>query len=356
MTCGPDGLHSTASIAVDRRPGATPKRRGSDYAELLHRVKGAGLLRQRPRSYAMRIVLTDLAFTAGVYAFVVLRDGWFQVAVAPLFALVWAQVAFLGHDAGHRQIFARRWVDTAFGLVHGNLLLGVSFSWWVRKHQRHHSHPNHLDLDPDLDIRLVAFTAQQARRRRGVARVCARYQGYLFFALLIGEAVHLRAASVRALMRRVPKALTGLEGLLLAAHLTGYVALLVAASTPARAVAFVLVHQGVFGLALGCAFAPNHKGMPLIAQGDRLDFLRRQVLTSRNIRGGWLVDFLLGGLNYQIEHHLFPNMPRPNLRAAQPLVRQFCLERGVTYTETTLVASYACALRHLHATGAATRT
>ena len=91
----------------------------------------------------------------------------------------------------------------------------------------------------------------------------------------------------------------------------------------------MLVQQGLFGLYLGCSFAPNHKGMPTLSQADGLDFLRSQVLTSRNVRGSRLVDFLLGGLNYQIEHHLFPNMPRPNLRRAQPLVRAFCSQHDL---------------------------
>jgi fatty acid desaturase len=73
------------------------------------------------------------------------------------------------------------------------------------------------------------------------------------------------------------------------------------------------------------------------------------------VAGSRLVDFVLGGLNYQIEHHLFPTMPRPNLRRAQPLVRAFCDEHGLTYTEAGLVGSYAQALRHLHTVGAPLR-
>jgi fatty acid desaturase len=119
--------------------------------------------------------------------------------------------------------------------------------------------------------------------------------------------------------------------------------------------AFALVQQGLFGLYLGCAFAPNHKGMPTLTQADQLDFLRRQVLTSRNVRGSRLVDLLLGGLNYQIEHHLFPSMPRPNLRRAQPLVREFCRQHELPYAEASLLGSYAEALRHLHAVGAPLR-
>jgi len=107
----------------------------------------------------------------------------------------------------------------------------------------------------------------------------------------------------------------------------------------------------VFGLYMGCSFAPNHKGMPIIGASEKVDYLRRQVLTSRNVRGGWLVDQLLGGLNYQIEHHLFPNMPRGNLRRAQRLVREYCNAHRITYTETSLVSSYVIALRYLHSLG-----
>jgi fatty acid desaturase len=91
--------------------------------------------------------------------------------------------------------------------------------------------------------------------------------------------------------------------------------------------------------------------MPVLTADEDADYLRRQVLTSRNVRGGWLIDHLLGGLNYQIEHHLFPSMPRPNLRRSQPLIRSFCQQHGISYLETSLLRSYAQALRHLHDVG-----
>ena len=121
------------------------------------------------------------------------------------------------------------------------------------------------------------------------------------------------------------------------------------------AIAFIAIHQCLFGLYLGMTFAPNHKGMPMLTAEDELDFLRKQVLTSRNVRGGVWLDIALGGLNLQIEHHLFPSMPRPSLRKAQRLVRAFCAEHGISYTETSLVGSYAAALRALHELGAPLR-
>ena len=121
--------------------------------------------------------------------------------------------------------------------------------------------------------------------------------------------------------------------------------------SPGKAAVFAAVQVAAFGFFLGAAFAPNHKGMPILGPDATLDFLRRQVLMSRNIRGGWFVDLAMGGLNYQIEHHLFPNMPRANLRRAQPLVRAFCRDRAIPYTECSLTASYARVISYLNEVG-----
>jgi len=102
---------------------------------------------------------------------------------------------------------------------------------------------------------------------------------------------------------------------------------------------------------MGSAFAPNHKGMLVLSEHEKLDFFRRQVLTSRNVSGGPVVETLLGGLNYQIEHHLFPAMPRPCLRRCRTLVRAFCTQAGVFYSEKGLLGSYGDVLRTLHAAG-----
>jgi fatty acid desaturase len=169
------------------------------------------------------------------------------------------------------------------------------------------------------------------------------------------EAAHLHTASVKAVLRGGWGRANMVEGGLLVAHLAAYLTALLLVLSPLSALVFLVVQQGLFGLYLGCAFAPNHKGMPTLTAADELDFIRRQVLTSRNVRGSWLVDVVLGGLNYQIEHHLFPNMPRPNLRAAQPLIRAFCRQHDLAYAEASLVGSYAQAVRHLHAVGAPLR-
>jgi fatty acid desaturase len=336
------------------RPVSAPKGRWSEYTQLSRQVKQAGLLDRRRGWYAARIAINLTLLGAGAAAFAVLGDSWWQLVTAAYLAVVFTQIAFVGHDAGHRQIFRSRRANDLVGLIHANLLVGISFGWWVPKHNAHHSNPNHEDLDPDISITALAFTADQASSRHGLVRVLARYQAWLFFPLLLLEAAHLHLASIKAILRGSGRA-NAIEGLLLLAHVAGYVTALVLVLSPLQAVAFVAVQQGLFGLYLGCSFAPNHKGMLTLTEADQLDFLRRQVLTSRNVAGSRLVDFVLGGLNYQIEHHLFPNMPRPNLRHAQPLVRAFCQDHHLPYTEASLFGSYAEAVRHLHAVGAPLR-
>ena len=332
----------------------SPTRRWSEYTQLSRQIKQAGLLDRRRGTYAAKIGVNLVLLAAGGVAFFLLGESWWQLLTAAYLAVVATQLAFVGHDAGHRQIFRTRRANDLAGLVHANLLVGISFGWWVPKHNAHHSNPNHEDLDPDIGIAALAFTAAQARGKRGLARVIARSQAFLFFPLLLLEAGHLHVASLKAIVRGRGRA-NAAEALLLLVHVAGYVTALLWVLTPVQAVAFALVQQGLFGLYLGCSFAPNHKGMPTLTEAEELDFLRRQVLTSRNVRGSRFVDSLLGGLNYQIEHHLFPNMPRPNLRHAQPLVREFCRQHDLPYTEATLFGSYTEAIRHLHAVGAPLR-
>jgi fatty acid desaturase len=318
-------------------------------------VRQAGLLERRRGPYVWRITVTATLLAAGWTVFVLVGDSWWQLAVATFLAVMFAQAGFLGHDAGHRQISGSRRVSYILGILHGNLGIGLSYGWWVAKHSRHHAHPNTEGADPDIALSVLAFTAAQAHASRGLSRMIFRYQAYLFFPLLLGEAVSLHVASIRALASRRSRSRPA-EAALLAMHLVGYLTVVFLVLPPVKAGVFILVQQGLFGLYLGASFAPNHKGMPILDAAYRSDFLRRQVLTSRNVRGGWLTDIALGGLNHQIEHHLFPSMPRPNLRRSQPLIREYCQQHGLPYCEASLAGSYAQALRHLKLVGKAPRS
>nr|WP_051124945.1 acyl-CoA desaturase [Amycolatopsis benzoatilytica] len=328
------------------------ERTPGEYHTLLAEVRAAGLLRRRPGYYAT-VMIANLLVLAGAWVgFAFLGDTWWQLLIAALLAVVFAQLAFIGHDAGHKQIFRTRRPNDAVGVLHGGLV-GMSFQWWIDGHNRHHANPNHEERDPDLVIPALAFTSRQAAAKQGFLRWMAKHQAILFFPLLTLEGLSLHAAGFRAVWRGETK-MRRLEGALLTAHLVAYLTAVFLVLSPGIAVVFIVVHQALWGVYMGSSFAPNHKGMATMT-GRPLDFLRRQVLTSRNIRGGPVTDFVLGGLNYQIEHHLFPNMPRPHLRRAQPIVERFCRSHDIPYVQTSLVRSYGQVLGHLHGLGAPLR-
>jgi fatty acid desaturase len=332
-----------------------PLVQASDYSRLARQIKQAGLMRRRSGYYSAKIALTGGLFAVGWAGFALLGRSWYQLLVAMFLGIAFTQVAFLGHDAGHRQIFSGRRGNDLIGLVAGNLMVGLSYGWWVDKHNRHHAHPNTEGADPDIGDGAIAFTAAQARNRKTRwGRAVARSQAWLFFPMLTLEGLNLHVASVRSLLdgsrRRHSRRA---EGALLVVHLAIYLTALFLVLSPMQALAFIAIQQGLFGVYMGASFAPNHKGMLILTADDEIDSLRRQVLTSRNVHGGRVTDFVLGGLNYQIEHHLFPSMPRPNLRHAQGLVRGFCLDNGISYQDDTLLASYVQTLRHLSDVAAA---
>jgi fatty acid desaturase len=343
----------TASRAAPAEMIVTPPvtASGSDYAELSRAVRGAGLLRRRPAYYSIKITVNLILFVGGWTVFGFLGRTWWQLLVAVFLAVVFTQLAFIGHDAGHRQVSGSRRANDLIGRIHGNLLTGLSYGWWTSKHNRHHAHPNQEGRDPDIASMALTFSTEQTLARRRIGTWVARYQAWLFFPMLLLEGLNLHAAGVRALLgRRRTKAKVA-EAIMLTIHIGAYLTALFLVLSPLQALAFIGVQQGLFGIYMGCSFAPNHKGMPILGKDEKLDFLRGQVLTSRNIRGNWLTDFVLGGLNYQIEHHLFPSMPRPSLRRAQETVRAFCAQRGIPYCETGLLTSYAQVLQHLNAAG-----
>ncbi|MFH8610956.1 fatty acid desaturase family protein [Streptomyces sp. NPDC018029] len=341
-----------AAAVAERSPADTGRQSaGSDFAPLLRTVKEQGLLDRRTGWYARTIAINALSLAAVGAGMFLLGTSWWVLLLAPVLSVVCARTAFIGHDAGHSQITGNRSVSRAIGLVHGNLLLGMSSAWWNDKHNRHHANPNHVDKDPDVAANVLVWTSRQAKVRLGFRRWLTRNQAWLFFPLTLLQGVAMKIYGFQDL-RRQDRRERVVEGLLLVAHLVGYVTLLLAAMPLGHALAFAALHQALFGLHLGLAFAPNHKGMEMPdPDGERWGHLRRQVLTSRNVRGGLVTDWFLGGLNYQIEHHLFPSMPRPHLRAAQPVVRAHCAAMGMSYAEAGFVDSYRQVLRHMYEVG-----
>jgi fatty acid desaturase len=334
------------------RPTYQPEKE-RDYADLKRRIVAAGLL-DKQVAYYVRNALLRLSLLAASVALLFLIDNvWLQLANAVFLAFAFTQIGFLGHDAGHRQIFAGSSRNDSAGLAI-NLLLGLSRSWWVDTHNEHHVNPNDLERDPHTALPIFAFSDEQARGKQGILRRIVGYQAFYFFPILLLQGLGVKMASIQYLAGRGART-HALELSVMALHFALYFGLIFWALSVWQAVAFVAVHQAAFGLYMGSVFAPNHKGMPTIDEESNLDFLRKQVLTSRDVKGHVVTDFLYGGLNYQIEHHLFPSMPRNRLGEAQVIVREFCAERGIPYRESGAIESHKEILQFLHSVSAPLR-
>ena len=327
-------------------------RGASEFSELARRVRESGLLRRRYGYYWTKLIALPLVLVACLVAFVFIGDTWWQLFTAAALAIVLTQLAFLGHDAAHRQIFVSgRWNDWV-SLVLADLLVGLSYGWWQHKHTRHHANPNKIEADPDIEVPVIAVAPDRVTVHRSPPFAWLRaHQGLFFFPVLLLEGLSLHASGVRRVFSRGRLDRRWVEIGFLSFRIIGFLVLVFLVLSPGIAFVFLAIQLGLFGLYMGMSFAPNHKGMPIVPRGIVLDFLHRQVMMSRDIRGPRVLDVAMCGLNYQIEHHLFPSMPRPHLRRAAAMIAEYCREHDVPYTETGLFTSYSIVVRYINRVG-----
>jgi fatty acid desaturase len=318
------------------------------YPELRRIIKQQGLMDKQPAYYSYKI-LSSLALLGLSIAFLLVVDNfWLQLVNAAFLAFCFGQIGFVGHDAGHRSVVRSVRGNDILGLGF-SFLMGLSWSWWVTQHNQHHTTPNDLEQDPHTTIPFLAFSEEIAQRKSKMMRSIVRFQAFYFAPMLLLEGLNIRLAGIQFWMGRAKAKDLMIEPLSMVLHFLFYFGLLYYSSlNPWQVVAFVLVHQALFGLYYGSVFAPNHKGMLTIDKDNPMDFLHTQVLTTRNVKPGLITDFMYGGLNHQIEHHLFPMMPRNNLGKARKIIKAFCQQHDIAYHETSTSKSYWEILSYLH--------
>jgi hypothetical protein len=300
-----------------------------------------------------------------------------------LMGLFFQQCGWLAHDFLHHQVFKKRRYGDYAGIYIGNLMQGYSVQWWKNKHNGHHAVPNlhnstaaSQDGDPDIDtMPLLAWSIQQARSFRELnegkdttfVKFMIRNQAVFYFPILLLArlswmnesfkcAFGLGAASENAALELKVKGLQYpiLEKVAIILH---YAWVAVVASGFGR---FSLAFSAVYFLTMTCScgfmlalvFGLGHNGMATYDADKRPDFWKLQVTTTRNITGGHgipqaVVGWFCGGLQYQVDHHLFPMIPRHNLQKTHGLVRSFCKEWDVHYHEADMYDGTVEVLKHL---------
>ncbi len=304
------------------------------YAELRTKVREAKIL-DRDYGFYFSVGFVSLLVTfVSLYSIAVSTSMISVVFWSTVFVFFSIQLAGLFHDAGHRAIFNKPLYNDIFGgFIAG--ISNVSYSYWKFKHNKHHASPNEVDEDPDIEIPFISFTNKKEMANIFEQKLKA-YQAWLYFPLGVFALVYFKWRSLVYfkqnpgiyLFWEVPFYLFGL--------FVWYIAPFLLMTTSFAIVFLILSNLGV-GFYLMNIFAPNHKGMPQIEHGAKFSFLEQQIITSRNVKSNWFLDIIYIGLNFQIEHHLFPNCPRSKLNKITPYVLDICKKYDLEFSEVSLV-------------------
>lgn len=351
----------TSTLTPVRNTQPKTERTGHNYyTEILKQAKDQGLLTKTPGFYINRFILItilSLATWGGILTLALTTPFWVAVGASiPLFvmlAALAAQYAFIAHEASHNQVFLKNKTNEWAGRILANLFAGLSYGFWMKKHTKHHGKPNQINYDPDINIRVLSFTPESLNQKKGIEKTLSKNQGWLFPFLLFFTGFDLLLdsfASVLSPKTRIKHKYLEF-GLMVIRQATPFIGFLLIFQNIFVAAGAWTIMMLAFGFFMGIAFAPNHKGMPLVPENAKLGYFERQVLTSRNIKSNWATDNFMGGLNFQVEHHLFPSMPRTQLHKANKLVKNYCAENNIPFTEMTMPSSFKVIIQYLNRVG-----
>lgn len=328
-----------------------------NFEDLRQKVHSLGLMNTKPWFYAQKVIevisLMTLVF--------LLQAKSFYICSAIILALCWQQLGWLTHEFCHHQPSKNRRFNDWLALLFGNVAQGFSKDWWKDKHNAHHAATNILEKDADIDLApllaLVPVDLQKysAPLERFIIRVIVPYQHLYYpamfpllrFSWTFQSLIHAFNATHTGFTRDEKNA--AIEQIGLIVHWTWVSVQLWLLPSNLIRLAYFSISQLGAGVLIAHVVSYNHNSTPKFQENSPIlnNFSALHILTTRNMRASPLVDWLWGGLNYQIEHHLFPTMPRPNLFECSKLVRQFCAKNGLIYMEDDYWTGYLESIRLL---------
>jgi len=317
------------------------------YLELKEEVTNAGILKRSYGFYVFMVLLSLTGLLVSIHYILVLPVGLKLAAFSALLGFFAIQFGGLFHDAGHRAIFKTTENNDFIGHFL-SFVMAIPFSNWKTNHNAHHANPNTDDEDPDLIRPLISFNEKKYKAQKGIAKFLAKYQVYTYYPIGVLTLIFFQVSNVFYL----PKVYKKVPWWETAAFLTALFIWLVAPYLlfPAAKAFFVQIFAyGTAGFYMSNIFAPNHKGMPQFAKHTKLSFIEHQIVTTRNVNPSFLNDYFYMGLNYQIEHHLFPNCPRNKLKLITPYVKKICKKMNLEFTSVGVLESNRIILSQLKA-------
>lgn len=317
------------------------------YRALNDRIRAEGLYNCPYASYLTEFCRYTLLF---VLFILFLRTGHYALSALSL-GLTWHQLVFTAHDAGHMGITHSFHVDTCIGILIADFLGGLSIGWWKRNHNVHHIVTNSPEHDPDIEHMpffaishrffksLKSTYYEHVMAYDAIAKSAIKYQNWLYYPILTMGRFNLYRLSWCHLIF-FPGPHKGpawwhrhLEvlGQLFFWYWFGYLTIYRSIPTAWDRFVFVMISHMVTG-PLHVQITLSHFAMSTADLGVHESFPQKMLRTTMDVDCPAWLDFLHGGLQFQAIHHLYPHIPRHNLRRTQRLVREFCDEVEIPYT------------------------
>jgi fatty acid desaturase len=282
---------------------------------------------------------------AGVYLL-----GWIGALIfIPPAAVLATSIAMLGHEGSHRSFSPSPARNALLTYIAFPLFSGLSALYWHNKHDRlHHGHPNVEGIDPD--IRPFPFASSRGDHERSGRKTRwfqRHFQRYLFWPMSTLMSVGMRRSSLIFIAQYANKRdrKWRLDAACLVGHYVGWVVVPSLLWGPLVGIGLYLVIWGLVGVCLALVFAPAHMGLPIVTEQHN-DWIH-QLETTRNLELPRVVSFFFIGLDYQVEHHLFPKIPHQNLPKAARITADWCRRHGIVYQSMPYLAALSDAARFM---------
>jgi delta8-fatty-acid desaturase len=316
------------------------------YRILDERIRAEGLYDCNYTAYAVEASRYTFLFCMML---LFLHWGWYALS-GMFLGCLWHQLVFTVHDAGHMGITHNFQVDTLIGIFIADFIGGLSVGWWKRNHNVHHIVTNSPEHDPDIEHMpffaishrflesLSSSFYERVMAYDAFAKFILPYQAHLYYPILTFGRFNLYRLSWEYLIlgqgpRKGPAwwhRWLEIAGQVFFWYWFGYVIMYKTIPTASGRFAFLMVSHMVT-MPLHAQITLSHFSMSTAELGPHESFPQKMLRTTMDIECPKWLDFFHGGLQFQAVHHLFPRMPRHNLRQAQKLVQEFCIDVGIPY-------------------------
>jgi fatty acid desaturase len=317
---------------------------------LIAELASAGCFRPATLRCAAYGTFIVACYAAGYAA--LLTDPHLAVRVLAIAAIAFISVhaGFVAHEAGHGAITRDRRAADLVGQIFHTLLAGLSYSYFQHIHRLHHPHCNDRGRDPDMQSEFVSMYRESALSKTGLGRLISRHQAGLVWVLIGLQGLTLKIDGLRYLLRNLHS--TRMDQLFVLLHLAlWYVPPVLVLGLQDAVLNYSLMTM-LIGFYVGTIFVVNHVGTQVIESDEPISFFRQELSVTRNLGASRLHDFVFGGVNNHIEHHLFPSMPTARLRSARRITREFCRRHGIPYREMSWLEAAREVTRHFKAMSA----